>query len=81
MTMRPVPAGPKDIIQGLDVHDAKGLVVGKIATVGKGFAVVSSAIGSVEVDFPSFAKNKNGLLINMPKSKLDVMMAHGHPAP
>ena len=81
LTMRPVPAGPKDIIQGLEVHDAKGLLVGKIETVGKGFAVVSSAIGSVEVDFPSFAKNKNGLLINMPKSKLDVMMAHGHPAP
>jgi len=41
---------------------------------------VTSAIGSVEVDFPSFAKNKNGLLINLPKSKLDGMMAHGHPA-
>lgn len=81
LTMRPVPALPKDIIQGLEVHDAKGLVVGTVATVGKGFAVVTSAIGSVEVDFPSFAKNRNGLLINMPKARLDAMMARGHPAP
>ena len=80
LTMRPVPVRPKEIVQGLEVHDAKGLVVGTVETVGKDFAVVTSAIGSVEVDFPSFAKNKNGLLINLPKSKLDGMMAHGHPA-
>jgi hypothetical protein len=65
--------------QGLDVHDSKGLVIGKVESVGKSFATVSSAIGSVEVDFTSFAKNKNGLLINMPKSKIDVLMARGHP--
>lgn len=81
LTMRPVPVSPKDIVQGLDVRDAKGLVIGKVETVGKGFATVASAVGSVEVDFSSLAKNKNGLLINMPKSKIDVMMARSHPAP
>ena len=46
-TMRAVPASPKDIVQGLEVHDEKGLLVGRIETVGKGFATVASAIGSV----------------------------------
>ncbi len=81
LTMRPVPASPKDIVQGLEVHDAKGLVIGKVEAVGKSFATVTSAIGSVEVDFTSFAKNKKGLLINMPKSKIEGLMARGHPAP
>lgn len=80
LTTRPVPTLPGEIRQGLEVHDAKGLVIGKVESVGKSFATVSSAIGSVEVDFTSFAKNKNGLLINMPKSKIDVLMARGHPA-
>ena len=80
LTMRPVPVSPKEIVQGLDVHDAKGLVIGKVETVGNGFATVASTVGSVEVDFSSLAKNKNGLLINMPKRKIDVMMARGHPA-
>ena len=81
LTMRPVPVSPKDIVQGLEVRDAKGLVIGKVDTVGKGFATVASALGRVEVDFSSFAKNKNGLLINMPKSKIDALMARRHPAP
>lgn len=81
LTMRPVPTIPGDIVQGLNVHDSKGLVIGRVETVGKSFAVVASPIGSVEVDFTSIAKNKNGLLINMPKSKIDVLMARGHPAP
>ncbi|TCP99185.1 hypothetical protein C8J46_10371 [Sphingomonas sp. PP-F2F-A104-K0414] len=81
LTMRPVPVSPGDIVQGLEVHDAKGLVIGKVGTVGTGFATVTSTIGSVEVDFPSFAKNKNGLLINIPKSKIDALMARSHPAP
>jgi hypothetical protein len=80
-TMRAVPASPKDIVQGLEVHDEKGLLVGRIETVGKGFATVASAVGSVEVDFSSVAKNKNGLLINMPKSKIDALMTPAHPAP
>ncbi len=81
LTTRPVPTLPGEIMQGLEVHDAKGLVIGKVESVGKSFATVTSAIGSVEVDFTSFAKNKSGLLINMPKSKIDVLMARGHPAP
>ena len=80
-TIRAVPASPKDIVQGLEVHDEKGLLVGRIETVGKGFATVASAVGSVEVDFSSVAKNKNGLLINMPKSKIDALMTPAHPAP
>jgi hypothetical protein len=79
-SLRPVPAKPRDILQGLDVHDSKGLVVGAIARLDSGFAVVTGPVGSVEVDFASFAKNKNGLLINLPKSKIDAMMA-GTPKP
>ncbi|RYG87677.1 MAG: hypothetical protein EON59_06750 [Alphaproteobacteria bacterium] len=81
LTMRPVPVSTKDMVQGLEVRDAKGLVIGKVETIGKGFATVVSEIGRVEVDFSSFAKNKNGLLINMPKSKIDALMTRGHPAP
>lgn len=81
LTTRPVPVSPSEILQGLDVRDAKGIVVGQVGTVGKGFAIVTSAIGRVEVDFTSFAKNKNGLLINMRKSDIDVLMARNHPAP
>ena len=62
------------------MHDADGFVVGKVAKVDSGFAVVAGTLGSVEVDFASFAKNKNGLLINLPKAKLDAMMSHGKPA-
>jgi hypothetical protein len=80
LTTRPVAVLPKEIVQGLDVRDAKGLVIGKVDTVGQGFAVVASALGRVEVDFASFAKNKNGLLIDIPKSKIDAMMVHGQPA-
>jgi nitrogen fixation protein FixH len=80
LSTRPVAVLPEDIVQGLDVRDAKGLVVGKVKTVGNGFAVVASDIGQVEVDFASFAKNRKGLLINLPKSKIDVMMARNHPA-
>jgi hypothetical protein len=79
--MRPVPASPRDILRGLEVHDAKGIVIGKVETVGKDFARVTGPGGSVEVEFSSFAKNKNGLLINMPKSKIDALMVRGHPAP
>ena len=78
-SLRPVPASPRDILQGLDVHDSKGLVVGAVARLGSGFAVVTGPVGSVEVDFASFAKNKNGLLINLPKSKIDTMMAANPP--
>jgi hypothetical protein len=79
--MRPVPASPRDILQGLEVRDAKGLVIGKVETVDKDFSRVTSPVGSVEVEFSSFAKNKNGLLIDMPKSKIEALMVRGHPAP
>ncbi|WBH17991.1 hypothetical protein [Sphingomonas radiodurans] len=78
-SLRPVPARPKDVAQGVEVRDAKGLVVGTVAKVDSGVAVVSSERGSVEVDVSSFAKNKNGLLINLPKAKIDAMMT-GKPA-
>lgn len=74
------PARPKDIRQGLEVHDADGFVIGRVAKVENGFAVVASSMGSVEVDVGSFARNKNGLLINLPKAKIDAMMTHGTPA-
>lgn len=77
--LRARPARPKDVLQGLEVRDSKGLVVGTVAKVDGGFAVVAGPIGSVEVDVGSFAKNKNGLLINMPKEKIDAMMT-GKPA-
>jgi opacity protein-like surface antigen len=79
-SLRPVPAKPRDILQGLEVHDSKGLVIGSVASLGSGFAIVAGPVGRVEVDFASFAKNKNGLLINLPKAKIDAMMA-GIPKP
>lgn len=78
--MRPVPAKAKDVVQGSEVHDAKGLVVGTVATVGSGVAVVAGPLGSVEVDVASFAKNRDGLLINLPKAKIDAMMTPKKPA-
>ena len=80
-SLRPVPARPKDVLQGLDVRDSKGLVVGTIAKVDGGFAVVASPLGKVEVDVASFAKNRDGLLINLPKTKIDAMMTGGKPVP
>jgi len=74
-SLRQFSVRPKDVVQGLTVHDADGLVVGTIAKVDSGVAVVASTLGSVEVDVASFAKNKNGLLINLPKTKIDGMMA------
>ena len=80
--LRQFPARLKDIKQGLEVRDAEGLVVGTIAKVANGFAVVASAsgIGTVEVDVGSFARNKTGLLINLPKAKIDAMMTRAAPA-
>ncbi|HXH15584.1 MAG TPA: hypothetical protein VNJ10_05580 [Sphingomonas sp.] len=78
--LRQFTVKPRDVVQGLVVRDADGLVIGTIAKVDSGVAVVASTLGSVEVDVASFAKNKNGLLINLPKTKIDAMMAHGKPA-
>jgi hypothetical protein len=79
-SLRPVLARPRDILAGPDVHHSKGLAVGAIAQLDSGFAVVTGPVGSVEVDFASLAKNKNRLLINLPKRKIDAMMA-GTPKP
>lgn len=80
--LRQFPARLKDIKQGLEVRDADGLLIGTIAKVDTDFAVVTSAsgIGTVEVDVASFARNKNGLLINLPKTKIDAMMTQRAPA-
>ena len=72
---RPVPAGPNDIKPQSEVRDSRGAIVGMITSVKDGFAVLSSPIGRVEVEFSSFAKNNKGLLINMPKSKIEKLMA------
>jgi hypothetical protein len=72
---RPVPARPEDIKPQSEVRDSKGLVIGTISSVKDGFAVVSSALGRVEVEFASFAKNNKGLMINMRKAKIEAMMA------
>ncbi len=78
--LRQFPARPKDLKQGLEVRDADGFVIGKVAKVDNGFAVVESSTGNVEVDIGSFARNKNGLLINLPKAKIDAMMKRTTPA-
>jgi len=72
---RPVPALPEDVTTGSEVRDSKGVVIGTVHTVGMGFAVVSSPAGKVEVELASFAKNNKGLLINMPKTKFDAIVA------
>ena len=71
----PIPASPQDVIQGSEVRDKRGLLVGTIERVGTDFAVVSGPAGRVEVDFKSFAKNRMGLLINLRKAQLDAMMS------
>ncbi len=71
----PIPASPEDIVEGSEVRDKRGVVVGTVERIGKDFAVLSGAAGRVEVDFNSFAKNRLGLLINMRKDQLEAMMS------
>jgi hypothetical protein len=71
---RAVPVSAKDVVQGLEVRDSKGLVVGTVAGVNAGVATVAGPLGKVEVDVASIAKNRKGLLINLPKAKIDAMM-------
>ena len=78
--LRARPARAKDVMLGLDVRDSAGLVVGTVSKVDKGVAVVAGEGGSVEVDIASLAKNKQGLLINLPKAKIDAMMVRNRPA-
>jgi hypothetical protein len=74
----PVPASPKDIKEGSDIRDSKGEMLGKVERVGEGFAVVSCDAGRVEVDFKSFAKNYQGLMINMRKAKFEAIVLGKH---
>lgn len=78
-SLRPVPVSPSDVTAGSEVRDSKGVVLGAIEKVGDGFAVIASPAGKIEVEFASLAKNKNGLLINMPKAKFDAILAGGKP--
>lgn len=71
----PVPIVPEDVTVGSEVRDSKGIVLGTIATVGVSFAVISSPGGKIEVEFESLAKNNKGLMINMPKSQFDAILA------
>jgi hypothetical protein len=71
----PVPVSPGDVTTGSEVRDSKGVVIGTIASVGMGFAVIASPGGKIEVEFASLAKNYKGLLINMPKAKFDAIVA------
>lgn len=75
----PVPASPGDVTPGREVRDKKGLLVGTVERVDAEFAVVAGPLGKLEVELKSFAKNNKGLLINLPKAKLDAMMS-GKPA-
>lgn len=76
---RPVPVHPDDVTVGSEVRDSKGIVIGSIEKVGKGFAVITSPGGRIEIEFASLAKNNKGLMINMPKAKFDALVA-GKPA-
>ncbi|PXA98617.1 hypothetical protein DMC47_07305 [Nostoc sp. 3335mG] len=76
---RPVPARPEDVIQGSEVRDSKGVVIASVEKVGNGFAVLASPGGRIEVEFASLAVNHKGLLINMPKSKFDAILAGNKP--
>jgi hypothetical protein len=79
-SLRPVKVVPGDLIIGSPVRDRKGVLVGTLERVAADYAVLAGTEGGkVAVDFPSFAKNKNGLLINLPKSKIDAMMTGSKP--
>ncbi|WP_097062400.1 hypothetical protein [Sphingomonas guangdongensis] len=78
-SLRPVPVVPADLAVGAAVRDRKGVMVGTLERVADDYAVLVGADGKVAVDFTSFAKNRNGLLINLPKSKIDAMMSGPKP--
>ncbi len=72
---RSVPVVPEDVTRGSEGRDSKGVVLGTIESVGVSFAVIASPGGRIEVEFESLAKNNKGLLINMPKSQFDAILA------
>ena len=72
---RAVPAKPADIVAGSDVHDSKGVVLGKVESASMSAAVVASAVGKVEVPLEAFGKNNKGLLLALTKADFDKMVA------
>ena len=77
---RPVPIVPEDVTVGSEVRDSKGVVIGTISSVGMDYAVITSPVRKIEIEFASLAKNNKGLMINMPKSKFDAIVTGGKPA-
>ncbi|MEP9358609.1 hypothetical protein [Sphingomonas sp. KR3-1] len=72
---RAVPAKPADILAGGEVHDSKGVVLGKIESVSMSAAVVVADAGKVEVPLEAFGKNNKGLLLALTKKDFDAMVA------
>lgn len=68
-SLQPIPVMAADVTPGSPVRDARGVVMGTIERVGEGFAIVTTPVGRIEVEFTSIAKNSRGLLINMLRSK------------
>jgi hypothetical protein len=72
--LRPIPVHIDDVKENVDVRDSKGVVIGKIDSVSKDYAVIDSPGGRIEIDIASLAKNSRGLLVNMRKSKFDALV-------
>lgn len=75
---RGVPAKPEDVTAGAEVRDPKGVVVGSIASVSMGSAVIGTPQGKVEVPIDAFGKNRQGLLIPMSKADFDKAVAEAN---
>ena len=60
-----------DVKAGVSVYDQKGALVGKIDSVGKDGAVVSTGKVRVAIPVSSFAKSEKGLVISMSKAELN----------
>jgi len=72
---RALPAKPEDVTVGSDIRDSKGVLLGKVESVGMAAAVVASAGGKVEVPLEAFGKNSKGLLLPVTKAEFDKMVA------
>ena len=77
---RAVPATPEDFTVGAEVRDSRGAVIGKVAEVGMGSAVIEATGGKVSVPFESFGRNRNGLLISLTKEQFDALVAQANQA-
>lgn len=76
--MRSGPADASDIKVGLEVHDTKGAVVGKIEEVTLSVAVLHADGGKVEVPLDAFGKNAKGLVIGMTKAEFDALVTQAN---